>query len=179
MVVLAPKHLEELSIMLKWALNQNGPVAIRYPRGADCCEDVSALKEIKYGKWEKIINGDKVAIIAVGKMVQHAMIARKALIKKGINPTIIGATFVKPIDIEMLKELVDEGYSIITIEDNVINGGFGSYVLMELSKLNFKSKFKSLGFDDKFVPHGNVNLLYKDAGLDAEAIEKCVINILG
>ena len=179
MVVLAPKHLEELSIMLKWALKQNGPVAIRYPRGADCCEDLTAVKEIKYGKWEKIISGEKVAIIAVGKMVQHAMIARKELIKKGINPTIIGATFVKPIDTEMLKELVDEGYSIVTIEDNVINGGFGSYVLMELNRLNFKNKFKCLGFDDNFVPHGDVNLLYKDAGLDAEAIEKCVINILG
>lgn len=178
MVVLAPKHLEELSIMLKWALKQNGPVAIRYPRGSDCCEDVTAVKEIKYGKWEKIINGEKVAIIAVGKMVQHAMIARKELIKKGINPTIIGATFVKPIDTEMLKELVGEGYRIVTIEDNVKNGGFGSYVLMELNKLNFKSKFKCLGFDDSFVPHGDVNLLYKDAGLDAEAIEKCVINIL-
>lgn len=179
MVVLAPKHLEELPIMLKWALKQNGPVAIRYPRGSDCCKELTAVKEIKYGKWEKIINGEKVAIIAVGKMVQHAMIARKELIKKGINPTIIGATFVKPIDTEMLKELVDEGYSIVTIEDNVINGGFGSYVLMELNRLNFKSKFKCLGFDDNFVPHGDVNLLYKDAGLDAEAIEKCVINILG
>ena len=177
-VVLAPKHLEELSVMLKWALNQDVPVAIRYPRGTDCYEGISSLKEIKYGKWEKIINGDKVAIIAVGKMVQHAMIARKSLIKKGINPLVIGATFVKPIDIEMLKELVDKGYNIITIEDNVINGGFGSYVLMELSKLNFKGKFKALGFNDKFVPHGDVNLLYKDAGLDAEAIEKCVIDIL-
>ena len=177
-VVLAPKHLEELSVMLKWALNQDVPVAIRYPRGTDCYEGISSLKEIKYGKWEKIINGDKVAIIAVGKMVQHAMIARKSLIKKGINPLVIGATFVKPVDIEMLKELVDKGYNIITIEDNVINGGFGSYVLMELSKLNFKGKFKALGFNDKFVPHGDVNLLYKDAGLDAEAIEKCVIDIL-
>lgn len=177
-VVLAPKNLEELSVMLKWALNQDVPVAIRYPRGTDCYEGISSLKEIKYGKWEKIINGDKVAIIAVGKMVQHAMIARKSLIKKGINPLVIGATFVKPIDIEMLKELVDKGYNIITIEDNVINGGFGSYVLMELSKLNFKGKFKALGFNDKFVPHGDVNLLYKDAGLDAEAIEKCVIDIL-
>lgn len=179
MVVLAPKNLEELPIMLKWALKQNGPVAVRYPRGSDWCEDLTSLKEIKYGKWEKVIKGEKVAIIAVGKMVQHAMIARKELIKKGINPTIIGATFVKPIDTEMLKELVNEGYSIITIEDNVINGGFGSYVLMELNKLNFKAKFKSLGFSDNFVPHGDVNLLYKDAGLDAEAIEKCVINILG
>lgn len=179
MTVLAPKHLEELPLMLKWAVKQNGPIAIRYPRGADCCKDISAISEIKYGKWEKIINGEKVAIIAVGKMVQHAMIARKSLVDKGINPTIIGATFVKPIDIDMLKELINEGYSIITIEDNVINGGFGSYVLMELSKLNFTGKFKSLGFNNEFVPHGDVNLLYRDAGLDAEAIEKCVINILG
>lgn len=179
MTVLAPKHLEELPLMLKWAVKQNGPIAIRYPRGADCCKDISAISEIKYGKWEKIINGEKVAIIAVGKMVQHAMIAKKSLVDKGINPTIIGATFVKPIDIDMLKELINEGYSIITIEDNVINGGFGSYVLMELSKLNFTGKFKSLGFNNEFVPHGDVNLLYRDAGLDAEAIEKCVINILG
>ena len=179
MTVLAPKHLEELPLMLKWAVKQNGPIAIRYPRGADCCKDISAISEIKYGKWEKIINGEKVAIIAVGKMVQHAMIARKSLVNKGINPTIIGATFIKPIDTEMLKELINEGYSIITIEDNVINGGFGSYVLMELSKLNFTGKFKSLGFNNEFVPHGDVNLLYRDAGLDAEAIEKCVINILG
>ena len=179
MTVLAPKHLEELAIMLNWAVKQNGPIAIRYPRGADCCEDISAISEIKYGKWEKIINGEKVAIIAVGKMVQHAMIARKSLVNKGINPTIIGATFIKPIDTEMLKELINEGYSIITIEDNVINGGFGSYVLMELNKLNFNGKFKCLGFNNEFVPHGDVNLLYRDAGLDAEAIEKCVINILG
>ena len=179
MTVLAPKHLEELPLMLKWAVKQNGPIAIRYPRGADCCKDISAISEIKYGKWEKIINGEKVAIIAVGKMVQHAMIARKSLVDKEINPTIIGATFVKPIDIDMLKDLINEGYSIITIEDNVINGGFGSYVLMELSKLNFTGKFKSLGFNNEFVPHGDVNLLYRDAGLDAEAIEKCVINILG
>ena len=78
----------------------------------------------------------------------------------------------------MLKELVNDEYNIITIEDNVLNGGFGSYVLMELNKLKFKGKFKALGFDNMFVPHGDVNLLYKDAGLDEESIEKCVINIL-
>ena len=178
MTVLAPKHLEELSLMLKWAVNQNSPIAIRYPRGADCCEDITPLREIKYGKWEKIIDGEKIAIIAVGKMIQHAMIARKSLLNKGINPTIIGATFVKPIDTELLKELINDGYNIITIEDNVISGGFGSYVLMELNKLNFKGKFKTLGFRDEFIPHGDVNLLYKDAGLDAESIEKCVINIM-
>ncbi|MFR7994190.1 MAG: 1-deoxy-D-xylulose-5-phosphate synthase [Clostridium sp.] len=178
MTILAPKHLEELPLMLKWALNQNRPIAIRYPRGTDCVEDIRPLSEIKYGKWEKMINGDKIAIIAVGKMIQHAVIAAKTLNKQGINPTIIGATFVKPIDIEMLKELTKDGYNIITIEDNSICGGFGSYVLMELSKLNFKGKFKALGYSDKFIPHGDIDLLYKDAGLDSKSIEKSVINIM-
>lgn len=178
MTILAPKHLEELPLMLKWALNQNRPIAIRYPRGTDCVEDIRPLSEIKYGKWEKMINGDKIAIISVGKMIQHAVIAAKTLNKQGINPTIIGATFVKPIDIEMLKELTKDGYNIITIEDNSICGGFGSYVLMELSKLNFKGKFKALGYSDKFIPHGDIDLLYKDAGLDSKSIEKSVINIM-
>ena len=164
--------------MLKWALNQNSPIAIRYPRGADCVKDINPITEIKYGKWEKIISGDKIAIIAVGKMVQHAMIASDSLKDKGINPTVIGATFVKPLDTEMLKELSTQGYDIITIEDNAINGGFGSYVLMELSKLDFKGKFKALGYGDSFVPHGDVELLYRDAELDPESIEKCVINVM-
>lgn len=78
----------------------------------------------------------------------------------------------------MLKELSTQGYDIITIEDNAINGGFGSYVLMELSKLDFKGKFKALGYGDSFVPHGDVELLYRDAELDPESIEKCVINVM-
>ena len=178
MTILAPKHLEGLPLMLKWALNQNSPIAIRYPRGTDCVKDINPITEIKYGKWEKIISGDKIAIIAVGKMVQHAMIASNALKDKGINPTVIGATFVKPLDTEMLKELSNQGYDIITIEDNTINGGFGSYVLMELSKLDFKGKFKALGYGDSFVPHGDVDLLYRDAKLDPESIEKCVISVM-
>lgn len=178
MTVLAPKHLEELSLMLKWAVKQNAPIAIRYPRGSDCFNDIKPLSDIKYGKWEKIINGEKVAIIAVGKMVQHAMIARAELLEKGINPTIISATFVKPIDIKILEELKNEGYDIITIEDNVINGGFGSYVLAELNKPTFNGRFKSLGFKDEFIQHGDVNSLYRDAGLDAESIVNTVLNMI-
>lgn len=178
MTILAPKHLEELPLMLRWAINENRPIAIRYPRGADCCEEVKPIGEIKYGKWEKIIDGDKVAIICVGKMVQHAMIARNSLLKKGINPTVIGATFVKPLDNEMIRNLANEGYNIITIEDNVISGGFGCHVLMELNKCNFNKKFKSLGFCDKFVPHGDVSSLYREYGLDADSIEKCVLDIV-
>lgn len=175
--VLAPKHLEELSLMLKWAINQDGPVAIRYPRGSDSCDEIIPISEIKCGKWEKIIDGEKVAIIATGKMVQHSVIARKQLLELGYNPTIINATFIKPLDSEMLVDLVEKGFNIVTVEDNIVNGGFGSYVLTELNKLGFKGKFKALGFKDEFVPHGDVTNLYKDAGLDPNGIKDCIVEI--
>ena len=177
MTVLAPKHLDEIKIMLKWALNHNGPVALRYPRGADMCDSIKPLDKIDYGKWEKIIVGEKVAIVAVGKMVQHAVLAREVLSKHGINPLIINATFVKPLDNEMLKDLVKDGYDIITIEDNMVNGGFGSYVLMSLHDLGFKNKFKALGFKDTFVPQGNVNILYKENKLNPEGIAESIIEL--
>ena len=177
MTVLAPKHLNEIKVMLKWALTQNGPVAIRYPRGTDCCNEMNPLTEISYGKWERIVTGEKIAIIAVGKMLQHALLAKEILKSNGINPTIINATFVKPLDNNMLESLVKEGYDIVTIEDNIINGGFGSYVLMKLYELGFRNKFKALGFKDKFVPQGNVDLLYKENKLDPEGIAEAIIEL--
>ncbi|MCR1949758.1 1-deoxy-D-xylulose-5-phosphate synthase [Clostridium sp. DSM 100503] len=177
MTVLAPKHLDEIKVMLKWALTQNGPVAIRYPRGADCCTEMNPLTKISYGKWEKIISGEKIAIIAVGKMLQHALLAKDILKANGINPTIINATFVKPLDNNMLESLVEEGYDIVTIEDNITNGGFGSYVLMKLYELGFRNKFEALGFKDKFIPQGNVDLLYKENKLDPEGIAEVIIEL--
>ncbi|GAB6170317.1 1-deoxy-D-xylulose-5-phosphate synthase [Clostridium carnis] len=175
--ILAPKHLDELPIILKWAINYNGPVALRYPRGSDCCNEIKPITEVKLGKWEKVIQGDKIAIIAVGKMLQHAVIANRILKETKIKPLIINATFIKPLDIELLKELVDNNYDIVTIEDNMISGGFGSYVLMELMQLGFNKRFKALGFKDKFVPHGEVNILYKNAKLDPEGIAETIIQL--
>ncbi|MBU3102909.1 1-deoxy-D-xylulose-5-phosphate synthase [Clostridium gasigenes] len=179
MNILAPKSLGDLPIMLKWAVNSNMPVAIRYPRGGDILKDIKPLTEIKYGKWEKIINGEKIAIIAVGKMVQHAILAKKILEENGINPLIISATFVKPQDTELLKELVDNKYNIVTIEDNMISGGFGNSVLMNLVELGFENKFKALGFKDDFITHGAVNILYKEAKLDGDGIAETIIELQG
>ena len=176
--VLAPKQVEELPVMMKWALKENRPIAIRYPRDGDIYHKLNPLSEIKYGKWEKIIDGDKVAILSVGKMVQYAMLAHEELIEEGINPTIISASFIKPLDLEMLKELVENNYDIITVEDNVGNGGFGSYVIEELYNLGFKGKFKSLSFKDEFIPHGKVDLLYSDYGLDSTAIKNTVVKMI-
>ncbi|MEG0295372.1 MAG: 1-deoxy-D-xylulose-5-phosphate synthase [Clostridium sp.] len=178
MTVLAPKHLDELPLMLKWAKEKNSPVAIRYPRGADCCKEIVPLTEINYGKWEKIVIGEEIAVIAVGKMVQHTVLAKEILAKNNIKPTIINATFVKPLDLEMLKEIVESNKNVITVEDNEVVGGFGSYVLMELKKLGFTKRFKALGFNDEFIHQGDVKLLYKDAKLDSEGIAEEVRELL-
>lgn len=177
MTIMAPKQIEEIDIMLRWALKQNCPIAIRYPRGGDLCSNLKPLKEINLGKWEKVIEGEKIAIIAVGKMLQNAILASEILKQKGINPTIINASFVKPLDDNMLESLVKDSYDIITIEDNMINGGFGSYVLMKLYSLGFRNKFKALGFEDKFVHQGDVNLLYKENKLDKEGIANSILEV--
>lgn len=177
MTILAPKHLDEIKVMLKWAFMHDGPVAIRYPRGSDCCNDLKPLEKINYSRWEKVVKGEKIAIIAVGKMLQHAILANDILKANNINSTIINATFVKPLDDTMLKELIDDGYDIVTIEDNINNGGFGSFVLSHLVEMGFKKKFKSLAFKDKFVHQGDVNLLYKENKLDAQGIAEAIIEL--
>ncbi|MDU1313247.1 MAG: 1-deoxy-D-xylulose-5-phosphate synthase [Clostridium septicum] len=177
MNVLAPKQLDDLEIMLEWAINSNKPVAIRYPRGGDSYEGLNPIKEIKYCKWEEITSGENIAIIAVGKMTQHVMKAREILIEKGISPLIISATFVKPLDIDMLSKLVEKKYNIVTVEDNLVNGGFGSYVLSYINGLGFNNKFKALGFKDDFVPHGNVEILYREEKLDSEGIAESILKL--
>ncbi|MDS1002516.1 1-deoxy-D-xylulose-5-phosphate synthase [Clostridium sporogenes] len=179
MTIIAPKCLEEMGIMLRWALNQNSPVAIRYPRGGDIKSlEMTPIKNIKKGKWEVICEEGDIAIIATGKMVQHAIIAREKLKSYGIKSTIVNANFVKPIDKELIKNFVKKGYKIVTVEDNVVKGGFGSLVLQYISKLKANNVVLNLGFKDKFVPHGSTDILYKIEGLDPEGIVKNIIKII-
>ncbi|NFH12576.1 1-deoxy-D-xylulose-5-phosphate synthase [Clostridium botulinum] len=179
MTIIAPKCLEEMGTMLGWALNQNSPVAIRYPRGGDIKSlEMTPIKNMKKGKWEVICEEGDIAIIATGKMVQHAIIAREKLKEYGIKSTIVNANFIKPIDKELIKNFVKKGYKIVTVEDNVIKGGFGSLVLKYISELKANNTVLNLGFKDKFVPHGSTNILYKIEGLDPEGIVKNIIKII-
>ena len=178
MTIIAPKCIEELGVLLKYAINKNSPVAIRYPRGGDVIKGMKCITEVKDGKWEIINHGEKVAIIATGKMVQTAIQAKKILDDKGLNCTIINAIFIKPLDEELLQKLVRENYNILTIEDNMLNGGLGSMVLTSLNRYEFKGRMKILAYDDKFIPHGNVELLYKENGLDPENIAIEALNLM-
>lgn len=179
MTVMAPKCVSELPYMLKWALNQDYPIAIRYPRGGDNCKvQLEHLKDFKLGSWEYIHDRGKIAIIAQGKMVQNAILVREKLMKEGIEVRLINCPFIKPLDKRMLEDLVEEGVSIVTIEDNIIRGGLGSYILEYVNTLDKNVKVINLGFKDEFIPHGKTDILYKLHGLDTEGIVKSILKIV-
>lgn len=173
--IVSPKSMNDLPKLLEWAVNSKKTVAIRYPRGGDEIE-LNTIKKVEYGKWEIINKGKDVAIIATGKMVQKAYLANK---KYNLNVTIINATFVKPIDEALLLKLIKEKYNIITIEDNVINGGLGSLVSLFLAKNKFCGIIRPIGFEDKYIEQGTVKELFEQEKITEENIKNTVLNLRG
>ncbi|KZL94225.1 1-deoxy-D-xylulose-5-phosphate synthase [Clostridium magnum] len=179
MTVMSPKCIPELKYMFKWAVNQNCPIAIRYPRGGDNAGlQLEPIKNFKPGSWEVLHGEGKIALIAQGKMVQHALLVKEKLKKSGINVRVINACFIKPLDKKLLEDLVEEEVNLVTIEDNVLRGGLGSYILEYVNSLDKKVKILNLGFKDEFIPHGKTDILYKLYGLDPEGIIKSILKIV-
>ncbi|WP_291579002.1 1-deoxy-D-xylulose-5-phosphate synthase [Clostridium sp. UBA6640] len=180
MTIMSPKCVDELKTMLNFALGENYPIAIRYPRGGDN-ENIhlSPIKKLVKGKWE-VLQGmkGKIALVATGKMVQNAILVREKLLQNNIESTVVNACFIKPLDKNLIKELIEGGYSIVTIEDNVISGGLGSNVLQYVNSISKNTKVINLGFNDKFITHGSADTLYKIYNLDTEGIYNSIINLL-
>lgn len=177
MYIVAPKCLQEVKVLLKWAIEKKAPVAIRYPRGGDIIDTISPISEVKEGKWEVINSGSKVCIISTGKMVQHVMLAKDLLYEKGVNPMIINATFIKPIDNDLLKDISEKGYNILTVEDNMLNGGLGSVINSYLNSIDYNGNIRNIGYNNEFIPQGNIELLYKEYGLDSKSISDAVLKL--
>ena len=175
LTVLSPKSMKDLPKLLEWAVNSNKPVALRYPRGRDEIE-LKEIKKVEYGKWETITKGEKVAIIATGKMVQKAYIANS---KYKLNAMIINATFIKPIDEKLLKKLIKENYNIVTIEDNIINGGLASSINLFLAKNDYNGIIRHIGFEDKFVEQGTIEELLEQENITCESIKETVLELRG
>lgn len=187
MTIMSPKCMGELRTMLAWATAQSYPIAIRYPRGKDNSKvELQPITDFIKGKWEVLnsTSGEdkaarkKVAIIATGKMVQSALLVKEKLEGFKINAEVINACFIKPIDKKLTASLVREGYTIVTIEDNMLQGGLGSSVLQYISTLNTHTKVLNLGFNDEFVTHGSVDILYKLYGLDVNGITESILKVL-
>lgn len=166
--ILAPKCLEDLPKILEYAIHINGPVAIRYPRGGDILK-IKSINKITTGKWEMVSNGEKLVILATGKMVQYAILAKNKLENK-YNPLIVNAVFIKPLDNTFVDKIIKEGYNVLTIEDNVKIGGFGEYVNSILIQKGFKKKIKIMGYEDHFIDHASVDELLDLENLGVDAI---------
>lgn len=174
LTILAPKTVKEVEPMLKYALSLKKPVAIRYPRGGNKLDLTEAAK-IQEGKWEVLEKGEKIAIIATGKMVEEAILAKEKLKEEKINPMIINALSIKPLDILLLKRLNRNKYDIVTLEDNVENGGLGTLIESEMQKINYRGKILKIAYRDKFIEHGNVDELMKAEKMDKDGIVKQIM----
>ena len=170
MTVLAPKNKWELSDMLKFAVRYQGPIAIRYPRG----EAYDGLEEYRepmvYGKSELIFEGEETALLSVGSMVETAVEVREKLKADKINATLVNARFIKPLDTKILDRLALKHKKIVTMEENVKNGGFGMAVSEYMQKYHPEVKVQIIALQDAFITHGNPKLLKAKAGIDADSI---------
>ena len=175
MHIMAPKNKWELSDMLKYAVEFDGPIALRYPRG----EAYDGLKEyrrpIEYGKSEVIYEEEDIALLAVGNMVKIAEQVRKNLKEIGYSCTLVNARFVKPIDTEVLDMLSADHKLLVTMEENVRSGGYGEKVMDYVMEQELPVKLLNISLPDEYVEHGNVALLYEEVGIDAQTVTKRII----
>ena len=181
-VVMAASDEAELVRMINTSVDiNNSPSALRYPRGNGVGIELPGIDEkIEIGKGRIILEGKKVAVINFGARLNECLLANEILIKKGIKITIVDARFAKPLDENLIWQVATDHEAIITIEEGSI-GGFGSHVSQFLSEKNLLDnnlKFRSMILPDKFIDHNKPELMYKEAGLDAEAIVSKVFDII-
>ena len=174
MHIMAPKNKWELSDMLKFAVDFDGPIAVRYPRGVACDSMKEQRAPIEYGRAELLKKGKDIALLAVGSMVQTALFVDELLQREGIDATIVNARFVKPIDTDMVDTLLKDHRMIVTMEENVLCGGFGEHVLSYVQQTYPGIRVLPVALPDSYVEHGNVDLLKKEVGIDAETIADTV-----
>jgi 1-deoxy-D-xylulose-5-phosphate synthase len=176
MVVMAPKDENELQHMLKTGLEHSGPIAFRYPRGCGLGVPMdNEPKTLPVGKAEVLAEGTDVVLFAIGATVMPTLVAAKRLKKKGISSTVVNSRFVKPLDKELVISLVSHIPNAVTIEENIIAGGFGSAVLECLADHGIAPKrLLRMGVRDAFIEHGSQQILRSKYGLDANSIEKAV-----
>ncbi len=175
MTVFAPKNRFELEACLRFAADFDAPLAIRYPRGSA----YEGLKEfnapIGYGKSELLYEGKDVALLAVGSMVEVAVSVREKLKSHGICATVVNARFVKPIDVDCIQALAKSHKLLVTMEENILRGGFGEHVDAYLTSLHDDkkeplAKVLNIGIPDVYVEHGNVTVLKEKMSLDAVSV---------
>lgn len=174
MVVLAPKNCWELKAMMKFALQYDGPCAIRYPKGEAWTGLENFCTPLEYGKSEILKRGQELAVLSVGSMTGIACDACEMLESEGYAPTLVNVRFVKPLDTALLDLLARDHRLFVTIEENVKNGGFGEHVSAYLQACHPDVKSVNLAIWDRFIEQGSVSSLRAKVGLTAADIVRAV-----
>ena len=180
LTIMAPKNKWELADMLKYAVEFDGPIAIRYPRGEAYDELESFRPPIMQGKGEMIYSDaskkESICLVAVGSMVKTAIQVRKILSEKGVDVAVCNARFVKPIDTDLMLEIGAKYKKVFTLEENVASGGFGEKVRRLYDDNRVKAALFSVNIPDEYVEHGNVDILKKELGIDADSVAELILS---
>ena len=176
MTVISPKNRWEMADMLRFAVDFPYPIAIRYPRGSAYEGMKNFRAPVEYGKSELLYEEEDIAVIFVGHMAELADRVRRKLKKTGYSCSLVNARFVKPLDKEMLEYLAKDHSLFVTIEENVLTGGFGEQVTDYVSSARLNVHVRTIGISDDYVEHGNVEILRKEVGLDCDTIVKQAVS---
>ncbi len=177
LVVMAPRDTTELREMTHFTLGMNdGPVAVRFPRGSSDDRLPEARTPIQFARAEVLREGRDLTLVAVGSMVGEAWEAARRLAESGIDASVINARFVKPIDFDTIAADALRTGRVVTIEENVRTGGFGQQVRDGLEERGVTATVKIIALPDAFVEHGAQPLIRRDCGLDADGIVAVVLN---
>jgi 1-deoxy-D-xylulose-5-phosphate synthase len=180
MVIMMPKDENEGQHLVKTALDYDaGPIALRYPRGNGYGVPMDTeLKAIPIGKWEVLKEGTDVAVLTFGTTIPMALEAAEELEEQGISVRVVNARFIKPMDEEMLKSIFEEDIPVLTIEEAVLQGGFGSAVLEYVQENGFRNAVvERIGIPDYFIEHGSVKELLNEIGMTKENVMDRILTI--
>jgi 1-deoxy-D-xylulose-5-phosphate synthase len=170
--IMAPRNGSELNLMMRYAMESTGPIAIRYPRESIPKEELDDVPApIEHGRGELLREGEDLALFALGAMVIPALEAAEALEEEGISAAVINARFAKPVDWRLLEEWTGRVPMLVTLEDHALHGGFGSAALETASDHRLDlNKIRRIGIPDRFIEHGSRTILMEKLGLDARGI---------
>lgn len=178
LVVGAPADATELCAMIETAVDHHGPIAVRYPKGAASSVPSVPVKPLEIGVAEKRRDGGDVVLVAVGRMVELAEKAASDLAERGVEAAVVNARWVKPLDPKILGWSVDVAH-VVTLEDNVLAGGFGAAVMEMFAHAGVAKEFTAIGVPDHFLPFGSASDVMALAGMDADSVVERVAAALG
>ena len=177
--VAVPRDQENLELLIRGALQVDGPVAVRYPRGEALSQVGAQAKPFAWGTGEILRAGQGAAILALGPMVSVALEAREILMSQGIQVTVADGRFVKPLDQELIRDLASRHELLFTVEEGTAMGGFGSAVLEWVEAEGLDCRVQIWGTPDRIIEHGSRQENLEEAGLTADRLSNAISQALG